>query len=452
MPSSLHFDVLIVGAGFAGLTAARDLRKAGKSVLLLEARDRPGGRVKPGVIAGQRIDLGGMWIGSEQKRLRALVERQGLTTYPTWLEGEAVIELFGRARRCKGEDFAPLLPLTTKIEFLFLEGRLKRLIDSIPLDDPASAPNAATFDAMSLGEWMRSNTRTAGLKLILTLITRSVFCAEPDDISFLHFLFYMKSGRGLDSLISAGPDGAQYLMVDGGLHQVAAQMASELGDAVRYDSPVMAVTQNEGCVTVVSKGETFTGSRAIIALPPALAGKITYDPVMPHARDAIHQRMPMGSVIKCWVAYDRPFWRDAGLNAFISSDTSGFSPCFDVSPPNGPGLIAGFFDASEASTWSANTMAERREEVVGLLTRGLGPLAATPLDYVENDWTQELWSRGCYGAYAPPGVWTRFGGALRQPVGRIHWAGTETATDWSGYVEGAIQSGERAAAEIINLR
>jgi monoamine oxidase len=444
------FDAIVVGAGFAGLSAAQALTTAGKRVLLLEARDRPGGRVKPGVIAGITIDLGGMWVGTNQTRLRALLDMQGLKTYPTWLEGEARIELLGRTVNCPREDFAPALPLMAKLEFGMLEGRLKRMIDAVPLDDPASAPHAREWDAMSLGEWMRRHVRTKGLRLILTLITRSVFCAEPDALSLLHFLFYLKSGGGLDALISAEPGGAQNLMVVGGLHQAAQNIADELGDAVHYEAPVLAVEQAEDCVRVVTPRGIYSADRLIMAIAPSVAAGVSIAPMLPHARDALHQRMPMGAVIKTWIAYVRPFWRDAGLNAFISSDRSGFSPCFDVSPPgDGPGLIAGFFDASEASIWASKSPDARRKEVLDLLVRMLGAKAMHPIDYVENDWTTERWSKGCYAAFAPPGVWTQFGSAMRVPVGRIHWAGTETATEGNGYVEGALQSGARSANEVI---
>jgi monoamine oxidase len=450
MPSLPSFDAIVVGAGFSGLTAAQSLVTAGKNVLVLEARDRSGGRVKPGNIAGLTIDLGGMWVGTTQKRLRALVEAQGYKTYPTWLEGKARIEMLGRIVDCQREDFAPALPLTAKLEFAFLEGRLRRMIDAVPLDDPTSAPQAAKWDAMSLGEWIRRNVRTKGLRLTLTLITRSVFCVEPDELSLLHFLFYLRSGNGLDALISAETGGAQHLMIEGGLHQVAQRIADGLGDAVLYEAPVMAVEQAQDAISVVTPRGVYSAQRLIMAVAPPLAGGISFAPMLPHARDALHQRMPMGSVIKVWIAYDRPFWRDSGFNGFVFSDQSGFSPCFDVSPPgDGPGLIAGFFDASEASIWSARTPEVRRKEVIALLVRTLGAKALSPLDYVENDWTTERWSRGCYAAYAPPGVWTRFGKALREPIGRIHWAGTETATEGNGYVEGAIQAGERAAAEVI---
>jgi monoamine oxidase len=449
LPNSDALDAIVVGAGFSGLAAAHALKDAGKNVILLEARDRPGGRVKSGVIANTVIDLGGMWVSTKQVRLCGLLQSYAIGTYPTYLDGKAVIELMGRSTLCPREDFAPALPLAAKIEFALLEPRLKKMIASIPLENPALAAKAVQWDAMSLGEWIRRTVRTRGLALTLTLITRSIFCAEPDDISLLHFLFYLKSGAGLDALVSAEAGGAQHLLPVGGMHRLAQKYANDLEDAVVYDSPILAVHHALEHVEVMTPQSMLTARHLIIAVSPTLASMISFAPPLPHARDAVHQRMPMGAVIKVWVAYDRPFWRDQGLNGFISSDRSGFSPCFDVSPPDGPGLIAGFFDASEASIWAAKSVDARRSEVLTLLTRTLGAAAAFPLDYVENDWTAERWSRGCYAAYAPPGVWTRFGEALRGPVGRLHWAGTETATEHNGYIEGALQAGERAAQEVI---
>ncbi len=447
MDEAKPLDAIIVGAGFSGLQAGFKLKEAGRSFLILEARDRVGGRVKPGSIAGQVIDLGGMWTCDNQPRLMELVKRYGLTTYPTYLEGHAVVELMGKTTKCPREDFAPALPLFAKLDFARLEGRLTRLIESV--DCAAPHQSDPKLDAMSFGEWVRRNVKSKGLALMLTLITRSVFCAEPNEVSLLHWLSYMKAGGGLDSLIAAEPGGAQHLLIEGGLHQVAVRLAEDLGDHIHYEAPVHRIEWQHDQATVITKNGTYSAKKLIIALAPPMAEQIHFSPPLPHARDAIHQRMPMGAVIKVWIAYDRPFWRDVGLNGFLSSDVSAFSPCFDCSPPKGPGLIAGFFDASEASSWSPKTAEERRAEVLALLVKQLGPQAANPMDYVENDWTTEDWSRGCYGAYAPPGLLSRFGQEMRAPVGSIHWAGTETATRWTGYVEGALEAGERAAVEVL---
>jgi monoamine oxidase len=440
-------DAIIIGAGFSGLRAGLKLKEAGQSFLILEARDRVGGRVKAGEIAGQVIDLGGMWTCDNQQRLMELIKQHGLKTFPTFLEGHALVELMGKTSKCPREDFAPALPLFAKLDYARLEGRLNRLIDSV---DPASPQSSdPALDAMSFGEWIRRNVKAQGLALMLTLITRSVFCAEPDQISLLNWLTYLKAGGGLDRMIAAEPGGAQHLLIEGGLQQLADRIAQTLKDQLRLEAPVQRIAWDEAGVSISTPRGEFGARKLIIALAPPMANQIHFDPPLPHARDAIHQRMPMGAVIKVWIAYDRPFWRDVGLNAFLASDTAAFSPCFDCSPPEGPGLIAGFFDASEASIWSAKSSEERRKEVLGLLTKHLGQKAAHPIDYVENDWTTESWSRGCYGAYAPPGLMSRFGNAVRAPVGPIHWAGTETATEWTGYVEGALQAGDRAALEIL---
>ncbi len=447
MDAAKPLDAIIIGAGFSGLRAGLKLKEAGHSFLILEARDRVGGRVKSGQIAGQTIDLGGMWTCDNQPRLMGLIKQHGLKTYPTYLDGHALVELMGITSKCPREDFAPALPLFAKLDYARLEGRLNRLIESVDTTSPHHSD--PKLDAISFGEWMRRNVKTSGLALMLTLITRSVFCAEPDEISLLHWLAYMKAGGGLDSLIAAEPGGAQHLLIEGGLHQLASRLAESLSDHIHFEAPVHRIEWQQDWATVITPKGKQSARKLIMALAPPMAAQIQFSPPLPHARDAIHQRMPMGAVIKVWIAYDRPFWRDAGRNAFLASDASGFSPCFDCSPPDGPGLIAGFFDASEASTWSARTANDRRAEVLALLTKHLGPKAANPLDYVENDWTTEDWSRGCYGAYAPPGLMSRFGAAIRTPVGSIHWAGTETAPRWTGYVEGALEAGERAATEIL---
>lgn len=447
-PATQTADVIVVGGGFSGTAAARALKAAGRRVIVLEARDRVGGRVKPGRIAGVTIDLGGMWLGPTQTRLAELAKGYGVGTYPTFLEGKNLFEVNGVRGTGRGEDSFSALPPDALADFAAMVGELEQLAGKLPLDAPWTAPDAAKLDAMTFATWLDAHAKTKGARGVFEMLIPALFCAQPHDISLLFMLFYLKSAGDLSTLISSGPGGAQNFLFVGGLHQVAAKMAADLGPAVRLNTAVRTIRQDASGVEVICDDGRYTAPRVIVALPPPLAGRIEYEPLMPHARDALTQRMPMGSCIKIWVAYETPFWRKDGLNGSLFSDRFAFGPAFDVSPPGQPhGLIAGFFDGAHAREWSPRTAAERRAEVLRLLVEGLGPQAATPLDYVEQDWSTERWSRGCYGAFAPPGVLSAHGASLRAPVGRVHWAGTETSETWTGYVEGAIRAGERAAAE-----
>jgi monoamine oxidase len=188
-----------------------------------------------------------------------------------------------------------------------------------------------------------------------------------------------------------------------------------------------------------------------VAVPPPLSVRISYSPPLPPQRDALAQHMPMGSVIKYWVAYESPFWRERGLNGLLGSDMppSNIIAC-DTSPADGrPGFLTGLIDAHSALEWSGRPMEERKKMVVERLVSFLGPEAAHPIDYEDQDWPSDPWSRGCFGAGMGPGVMTTLGKLIRERFGRIHWAGTETSTRWMGYIEGAIRSGERAAEEVL---
>jgi len=187
-----------------------------------------------------------------------------------------------------------------------------------------------------------------------------------------------------------------------------------------------------------------------VSVPPVLAGRISYDPPMPHWRDQLTQRTPMGSVIKCQAMYDEPFWRADGLSGQATGDGEGARVVFDNSPPDGsPGVLLGFLEGDEARRLGRASPDERRRAVLTSFARYFGPRAAAPAAYAELDWQREQWSGGCYGTLFGPNVWTRYGHALREPIGPVHWAGTETATIWSGYMDGAVRSGERAAAEVL---
>ena len=270
-------------------------------------------------------------------------------------------------------------------------------------------------------------------------------------MSYLFFVCYCKASGGLLVLLAAGPGGAQNLLFHGGLHQASVRLAERLGDRVRLEAAVQAVEQDgDRAVVTTQAGEQVVGRRVIVAVPPPLAAEITWEPGLPQNRRRLLERQAMGSTIKAWIAYDEPFWRADGHNGFLTDDASPFDPVFDATPPGSPvGLLAGFFESVKGRGVAADGPEARRAAAIEVLVRHLGPKAADPVDYVDHDWTAERWSRGCYGATMPPGVLTTVGHLVREPHGLVHWAGTETATVWSGYVEGALESGERAAAEVL---
>lgn len=441
-------DVIVIGAGFAGLSAAKELCAAGVEPLVVEARDRVGGRTCPGSIAGLTIDLGGMWVGPTQTVLDALAREYGVKTYPQYITGKSAIELNGKWHSSEGEDYLALLSLPVKLDVAQLVYRLTALSDSINPESPWSHPKAEAFDAMTLQTWLDEHAHTDGAMSFMVSLVRSVFCAEPADLSFLYCLFYLRSGGNLEELTTFR-NGAQQRLYVGGVHQLSRRMADQLGERVVLSSPVTDIEQDAEGVTVRCSDAAFQAKALIVAIAPALAGRINYAPLLPHKRDALSQRMPMGSVIKVWIAYSMPFWRARGFSGLFSSDTAAFGPAFDVTPPGTPaGILAGFFDAKNSVEWSARSSEQRRAEVIRCLTGAFGVEAAAPLEYVEKNWTQERYSRGCYTGTLGPGALTQFGPALRERVGRIFFAGTESSSIWAGYIEGALRSGTRAAAEV----
>lgn len=447
---STDFDVIVVGAGFSGLQAARDLQQAGKHVLVLEARERVGGRTKLGSVAGVAVDVGGMWLGQGQHRLKALAEHYGVARYPTFLDGNTVLSLSGKSGAVPREDFTKLLSLSENLQALWLLRRIQKLLDGIDAQNPWVGEKARQLDAQTLESWLRASVKSARLRSLLRVVCASLFCAEASQVSLLFFAVYLKWAGGLEAMISAEPGGAQHELFHGGVQQIASRMAAELGDAVRLQEPVTAIDSQGTGVRVQAQSGAFTAARVIVAIPPTLMHRIAFTPSLPADRTAYTQRLVMGSVIKYWVAYPTPFWRELGFNGSIVRDDRAATPCFDVTPPgSGVGLLAGFFDGDHAVHHRELSREARREVVTSLLAEHFGEPARTPLDYVDEDWTQAHWSKGCYGAFAPPGVMTHYGHGLLAPHYRVHWAGTESATQWSGYIEGALQAGGRAAAEVV---
>jgi monoamine oxidase len=441
-------DVVVVGAGLAGLSAAHVLEAAGLGTQVVEARDRVGGRTLNHALgSGQPIEIGGQWVGPTQDRVLAMAQRLGVETYPTYDKGWHQLSFGGRVRRFRN-TLPPRLPPAVLADYVGALLRLGRMARSVPLEAPWQAPRAGEWDGTTLEAWIQTATRTDGARSLLRLTVTSVLAAEPGEASLLHALFYARSG-GFSRLLSS----AQRWRLVGGSQELSVRQATALKRPVRLSAPVASLIQEPDGVVVTGSGWELRADRVVVTAPPAVTAKIDVRPELPDDRARLARCTEMGSVIKFLAVYDTPFWRSDGLSGQASADTGLVRVVFDNTPPTGgPGVLVAFAEADDARALRTRSAEERRRETLDTLVRFFGPRAAEPVEFVERDWSADEWSGGCYGALFPPGAWTSAGPALRRPVGRIHWAGSESSTVWAGYMDGAVRSGERVATEILSAR
>ncbi|MDQ2726028.1 MAG: FAD-dependent oxidoreductase [Actinomycetota bacterium] len=489
-PTTRHADVVVVGAGIAGLTTARLLRAEGMSVIVVEARSRVGGRTLNQDLAangypGRVVEMGGQFAGPlpgeppvstvpgqavyrPQNKIVALARQLGIATFKTYNAGDYVNVADGIRTLYNSSSRLPIDPGTVDagLAVALLNGLAKQVNPATPW----SSPNAEAWDAQTVESWIRTTLVPPSdpgsvTNHLVTLAIEEVLSVEPREISLLWLLTYIANAGSLDNLINTA-NGAQDSRFVGGSQAISLAMAAELGEDLMLGSPVRALDQRPGGVTVSGVGFTVTGSRAVVALPPALAGRIAYTPTLAAVtpagfrRDQLTQRWPMASILKVNVIYSHPFWRDAGLAGQVTSDRGAVRATFDNTPyPDSqgadvtPGALLCFVEADEARTWSARSRTERYKQVLSDLAVYFGPQARSPLGgtagYYEALWNLEEFSGGGPTGFPTPGTLTDYGSALRAPIGLLHWAGTETATRWTGYMDGAVDSAERVAAEVV---
>jgi monoamine oxidase len=459
-PKAKSADFIVVGAGIAGLTAAREIVRAGKSVLVVEARDRVGGRIWNHALGGGDVsERGGTFVGPTQGHMLNLMDAYKIDKFDTYNTGNNVYISGGNKMTYSDTGptgTAPPDPAITA-DLAQIVTRMDDMSTQVPVDAPWQAASAADWDGQTLETWVKANQANPQFFKLVPAATRPIFGAEPRELSLLFTLFYIASSGdethpGTFERNFNTRDGGQMWRLAGGSQTLCFRIADEtLKRRVYLNRPVRRIIQSGTGVQVVCDNLVLRGQRVIVAIPPTLAGRIDYAPLLPFQRDQLMQRLGQGALTKVAASYDTPFWRAKGLNGTGINTDGLVTATFDDSPnrPNGPGVVFGFVGGDKCREYARLSEADRRSRVLAEFAAFFGDEALKPKDYFDTTWATEQWSRGCPVGIHPPGLLLAYGDQIRQPQGRIHWAGTETSNYWNGYMDGAVRSGERAAKEVL---
>ena len=442
-------DVVIVGAGAAGLTAANELRKAGLSVAVLEARDRVGGRLWTDVVDGAMLEIGGQWVSPDQEALKETIADLGLETYRRYREGDSVyINEGGEVTRFTGEIFP--VPPATEQELVRLIEKLDAMVAEIDPDAPWEHPDAEALDRVSFEAWLEQETDDQEARDNIALFIAGAMLTKPAyAFSALQALLMAASAGSFSHLVDA-----DYILderVVGGLQQVPLLLAERIGDDVLLEQPVHTVEWSDEGVTVLTDGGLTVRARsAILAHAPILYPWIDFNPALPRLKQQMHQHISMGFVIKVHAVYDRPFWRELGLSGTAFSPYELSHEAYDnTNHGDERGTLVGFVSDRNADDLFRVSAEERKERILESLSHYFGPDTKNPIVYFESDWGAEEWTRGAYAASFDLGGLHRYGADLRTPVGPIHFACSDMAGAGYQHVDGAIRMGRLVAERIL---
>src|SRR3954451_17345844 len=455
-PRKRKADVIVIGAGLSGLTAAREIAFKGKSVIVLEARDRVGGRMLNHDIGGGHVtELGAQFVGGTQDHMLGLTRQMNVDLFDAYDTGLNLYYSNGIKSPFSDQLPTGAAPAGVAPEEANAVAQLDQMSTQVPVDAPWKSPNATDWDSQTLYTFLKNNSASPQFMGVASAATEAIFGAEPRDVSLLYTLFYIaasgnEQNPGTFERNFNTRGGAQAQRFVGGSQLVPLAMARALGRRVRLNTPARRIVQTRTGVRVDSDKLSYHAKQVIVAVPPAIAGRIIYEPGLSALRDQLTQRMPNGSLMKAEAVYDKPFWRDQGYTGQAISDVGPVKVTFDNSPPDGSvGVLMGFIGGTEARQLTQKSAADQQTAALQSFANYFGDQAKSPRDYVQFNWSTETWNRGCPVSVLAPGTLMDFGEAIRRPEGRIHWAGTETSTYWNGYMDGAVRAGERAAAEAL---
>jgi monoamine oxidase len=444
-------DVVVVGGGMAGLYAARTLRAARKSVVILEASDRLGGRVyniKVGPQANDVTEAGAQWIAPAQKRIQGLMKRYKLKTFKNYTEGKSSLIIDGQVTQFDGTT-VPNLPAGATADLVGAIGKLTAMAATVPVDAPWDAPEAEDWDSQTAKTWLDNNVSDPTARSFLSIAVGGPVSVVPADISLLHYLFIGAASGGPLNLVTVG-EGVLADRVVGGTGALVAGLAGDLRGVYKLNAPVTMVEQSGKTVRVTTPDAEYLADDVIVAMAPTMTQQILFDPVLPVHRTQSVQRTGMGSAIKCFPVYKKPFWRAQGLNGIIQSNSTPFAGVFDNSPPNGSiGVLFALVENVHARRFARIPAAQSRAEVLDGLALALGDEARHPTKYVQYSWDEQPWIRGGAACFFAPGMLTEYRYLFGDPIGRVHFACTESGNAFWGNMESALASGERAARECL---